>query len=76
MSANETTPKTYDAGPEAVGRVYGVSGRTIRRLADGGGVPHRRVGDQYRFNLAEVDEYFARTGRPAEDPTDPEKLSA
>lgn len=64
MDANESPARDYDDTPEVVARHFGVSDRTVRRWCETTDIPHRRIRDTIRFNLAEVDSWAARGGRP------------
>jgi len=59
-----------DATIEDVAAHFGVSVRTVHRWLKSTDLPHRRVGGTVRFNLGEVDDWSARGGRPAEDPSE------
>lgn len=52
--------KPYTATAKEVAAVYGVSARTVRRWAERLQVPHRATPGGPRFNLEELDAYFAR----------------
>jgi excisionase family DNA binding protein len=67
MSANDQPARDYDDTAEDLARHFGVSVRTVSRWVEGTDIPHRRIGGTLRFNLAEVDGWAARGGRPAEE---------
>lgn len=53
--------ETVDLGPKELGAVLGVNGRTIRKLAKAGKLPHYCVGRQIRFTPEHVERI--RSGR-------------
>ena len=53
MSASPQIVEANDTA-EDVARALGVSVRTVQRRAQNQEIPHYRVGDQPRFNVAEV----------------------
>jgi len=62
-TGNETL---YNAKADDVARRYGVSRAHVYNLCDQG-MPHRKVGAAFRFNLAEVDGWMQdRTAAPSE----------
>lgn len=71
MSANDQPVRDYDDTADDVARHFGVHDRTVRRWVETTDIPHRRIGGTLRFNLAEVDSWAARGGRPAETAEEP-----
>jgi excisionase family DNA binding protein len=71
---SDSNGQRADATVEDVARHFGVSERTVWRWLKDTEIPHRRVpaGDRstVRFNIAEVDAWAARGGRPADEPTE------
>lgn len=67
MNANGTDLRPHDDTADDVARHFGVSDRTVRRWVESTDIPHRRIGGTLRFNLADVDAWAARGGRPAAD---------
>ena len=61
----QTSRRTYKAGVKQVADNFGVSPNAIRRLMARGEIPFIRVGNQYRFDVDEVTEHFARTSTHA-----------
>lgn len=76
VDANETLPR-YTATVRDVAEHFGVSEGAVLNWTRTTDIPHRRVGvgqrSTIRFNLAEVDAWAARGGRPAE-PAEPADL--
>lgn len=50
---------------EDVAKHFDVSERTVWRWLKTTDIPHRRIGGTVRFNIAEVDAWSARGGRPS-----------
>lgn len=67
MSANEIGILAYTDDADAVARHFNVKPRTVLRWTETTDIPHRRIGGTVRFNLAEVDSWAARGGRPPEE---------
>ncbi|MHB8438232.1 MAG: helix-turn-helix domain-containing protein [Acidimicrobiales bacterium] len=54
----QTGPHNIDA--REVARRFGVSSRTVRRLAAQGALAHYRIGSQVRFRADDVEEFLRR----------------
>lgn len=66
---SDSNGQRADATVEDVAAHFGVSPRTVKRWLKTTDIPHRQPGgpgNSVRFNIAEVDEWSARGGRPAE----------
>lgn len=64
MNRNGEGIPVYDATPGDVARHFKVAERTVRRWCETTDIPHRRIQRAIRFNLAEVDAWASRGGRP------------
>ena len=58
-----TTVRLIDSN--AVADMTGFTPNTIRRLARQGRIPARLVGQRYRFNVAEIEQWAAELPRAA-----------
>lgn len=64
---SDSNGQAADATVEDVAKHFGVSERTVWRWLKSTDIPHRRVGATVRFNVAQVDAWAARGGRPSEE---------
>ncbi|MFL5657360.1 MAG: helix-turn-helix domain-containing protein [Ktedonobacteraceae bacterium] len=58
MAEDEPLDEALD--PKDVARILKVSTRTVLRLAERGELPYFRVGDLWRFERKDVEEYIKR----------------